>query len=168
MTQIRPFAIAMRVGSFWLPLIDIAQDRLEVDDRRSIDRLQAADLYAYPVEAQDSNAVQADRVGSARGPSAEDTLLRSGQVPSRMDGQDRRSASCNQVSTMISSPTAMPSRPAWTSEAKIRYAGGAPSSPWRGASAVDVSGLFTCPIGRIVKVDESAMHGTQSQLHMCR
>src|SRR6476659_9863904 len=78
----------MRVGSFWLPLIDIAQDRLKVDDRRSVDRLQTADLYAYPVEAQDSNAVQADRVGSARGPSAEDTLLRSGQVPSRMDGQD--------------------------------------------------------------------------------
>jgi len=78
----------MRVGSVWLPLIDIAQDRLEVDDRRSVDRLQAADLYAYPVEAQDSNAVQADRVGSARGPSAEDTLLSSGEVPSRMYGQD--------------------------------------------------------------------------------
>ena len=29
----------MRVGSVWLPLIDIAQDRLEVDDRRSVDRL---------------------------------------------------------------------------------------------------------------------------------
>lgn len=80
----------------------------------------------------------------------------------------RRSASCNQVSTMISSPTAMPSRPAWTSESKIRYAVGAPSSPWRGASAVDVSGLFTCPIGRIVKVDpnESAIRHSITAAHL--
>jgi hypothetical protein len=62
-----------------------------------------------------------------------------------------RSASCNQLSMMISSPTAMPSRAGRTSGFKIKSASGASSSPWRGASAVELNGLFTRPIGRSVK-----------------
>jgi len=70
-----------------LPLLDGAEDGFEVDDRRAVDRLEAADMQAWPIDAEDAYPMQADRVGSARGSGAEDALLWPLQVSSRMYGQ---------------------------------------------------------------------------------
>jgi hypothetical protein len=71
-----------------LPLLDTRQRRLEVDDRRSVDRFQTADMYEYPINIEHAYPVEANRIGPARCPGAEDAGLWSAQVSARMDPQD--------------------------------------------------------------------------------
>ena len=71
-----------------LSLLDTAEDGLEVDDRRSVDCLETADMYTYPINSEHAYSMQANRIGAARCPGAEDTRLRPSQVSARMHPQD--------------------------------------------------------------------------------
>ena len=136
---------------FGLPLIDCAKDRLYVGDRRPVDRLKTAHLQTQSVHAEHAYAVQANRVGPARRSRTEDTLLGSALVISRMHGQRAAIGLVQPGEDDDLVSTAMPSRAASTVESKIRYASGGPSSPCLGASAANVSGLSTRPMGRTTK-----------------
>src|SRR5919197_1445992 len=59
-----------------------------------------------------------------------------------------RRASCNQVMTISSSPTSIPSSPCRTDGVSSIQASGAPSLPWLGARSRSSSGDRTTPIGR--------------------
>ena len=65
----------------------LREHRLEVDDRRPVDRFQAPHMYAHPINAEDAYPMQANRVRSARCPGAEDPGLGSAQVAARMHPQ---------------------------------------------------------------------------------
>src|SRR5688500_6632458 len=71
-----------------LPLVDTADYRLEIDDWRFVDRLEAADMEAIPVDVEDPYSMQANRIGTARRPGAEDASFRSALVSTRMHPQD--------------------------------------------------------------------------------
>ena len=94
-----------------LPLVDTAEYRLNVDDWRSIDRLEAADVEAVPGNLENPYSMETNRIGPARCPGTEHTRLGSTRVSTRMHPQDV-AIGLNQVNTMISSPTAIPSSPA--------------------------------------------------------
>ena len=68
-----------------------------------------------------------------------------GSFRGRVRSTSRR-ARCSQVSTSSSSPTRRPSKPGNTCGSSTNCARGAPSSPWRGASAGSRNGDRTKPI----------------------
>ena len=78
--------------------------------------------------------------------SAEDTLLGSVQVSARMHLQDAAIGLVQprQHDDLVAYGNAV--HAGLNLRSKIRYASGAPSSPCRGASAAEVSGLSTRPI----------------------
>src|SRR5688572_14563215 len=70
-------------------LIDVfAEYRLEVDDRRPIQRLETAHPHSPAVDGGDLHPVQADGIGTVRRTGTEDSLLRPGRVPPRVHAQD--------------------------------------------------------------------------------
>src|SRR5688572_16742227 len=71
-----------------LPLVDGAEYRFDVDNGRSIDRFEAADVEAVPVNVEDPYPMQANRIRTARCPGTEDTSFRPAQVSTGMHPQD--------------------------------------------------------------------------------
>jgi hypothetical protein len=70
-----------------LSLVDSAEDGLEVNDWRPVDRFQSADMHAHAVNAEDAYPMQTDRIGPTRCASAEDALLWAVQVSPWVDSQ---------------------------------------------------------------------------------
>ena len=93
-------------------LLDVSEHGLEVDDRRPVDRFEAADMDAYP--SMPSTRTRCRPMGLGRLDALVLNTPASGRLrsPRGCTLKTLRSASCNQVNTMISSPTAIPSRPA--------------------------------------------------------
>src|SRR4029450_721635 len=65
----------------------LAQYRLHVDDRGAVDRLQVPHLEPEPLDREDLDPMQADRVRPVRGARREDAGGRSRGVAARMDDQ---------------------------------------------------------------------------------
>ena len=99
------------------PFIDTAQDGLEVDDWRPVRSLRTADLQAYAINAEDAYAMQANRIGRLGALVLKTPASGRLQSPRGCTLKTLRSASCNHVN-MISSPNAMPSKPARTSDSR--------------------------------------------------
>src|SRR6185436_3311869 len=65
-----------------------AEHRLEVDDRRPVQRFETAYLHSTTVDGGDLRPVQADGVRAVRRARAENALPRPGGVPPRVDAQN--------------------------------------------------------------------------------
>jgi hypothetical protein len=72
---------------FRLP-IQPAQHRFDIDDRRTVQRLEVANAKPVAVDHHDLDAVQPDRVGTISRSSAEDSPLRVGRIVAWMYPQD--------------------------------------------------------------------------------
>src|SRR5688572_29295847 len=64
------------------------QHRLDVDDRRPIDCLEAPDADSATLDRQDLDTMQPQRIGPVLGTGVEDSLLGSRRVVPRVDLQD--------------------------------------------------------------------------------
>src|SRR5262249_26589885 len=71
-----------------LALADGPEDRLDVEDRRPVYRLEAAHLYSHPVDREDLDAMQPDRVGPGRRAGAEHAELAGRRVIARLCAHD--------------------------------------------------------------------------------
>ena len=119
---------ALYARAWWSPRA--AQDRLDVHDRRAVDRPEQPDLQLAVGDFEDGDPVQAERIRPVGGPGCEDAREGTALVPSRADCfSTSRRASCSQVITNSSSPGWMPSSASTTGSVSSIQASGAPSSP---------------------------------------
>src|ERR1700680_3699909 len=70
------------------PLPEVREHRLDVEDRRPVERLQVPDPEPSTLHRDDPHPVNADRIGSARLSGAEDPLSRPSRVASRVHAED--------------------------------------------------------------------------------
>ena len=126
----------------------LAKHGLDVDDRRPVDRLQRADRELETVDPEHRDLVQAERVRAVRRARREDARSSGRDSSSRgCTWRTLRSASCSHITSTSRSPARIPWSASATDGSRTIHASGAPSLPWRGASARSRSGERTTPIG---------------------
>jgi hypothetical protein len=81
-------SIARNVTVDSAPVDVLIQDRLDVDDRRAVERLEMIDVHAQIVDTNHSQSMQANGVGPMRRAGAEHALWRARDVAARMDNED--------------------------------------------------------------------------------
>jgi len=121
-----------------LPFGGFVQYRFHVNTWRSIDRFEAVDENPQPFYRDHPYAVQADGVGPVGGAGTEDPQRRALRGVSGTGDEHVAAARSSQVSTMTSMPARRSRIPSAASGSKTSHAGGAPSSPCRGACARSV------------------------------
>ena len=141
-----------------------AEDCLDVDDRRAVDRLEISD--PDPAPSIDMISTRWSPIGFGRwGERVPNTPCRGlDSSPRGCTERTLRSARSSHVRTMTSSPIRRPSRASSTSGSKTSDASGAPSSPCFGAAAGSISGDSTLPIADS-SIPESVIPANGSGAH---
>src|SRR5262249_3073623 len=93
-----------------LALLDFTQDRLDINDRRAVNRFDRTDLQATLFEFAHRDLVEGDRIGPIRGSGANTPVSRRLRSDRGWTLRVSRCARCTRVKTMSSSPTPTPSK----------------------------------------------------------
>jgi hypothetical protein len=118
----------------------LVQHRLEVEDRRAVDRLESADSQACVLDRLDPDPMQTDRVRAGGGTGGKDARARAGRIAARVDpeGVAVRAVQPGQDDQVVAGAEAVECAGSITIQAS-----GAPSSPCFGAAEGSVRGDST-------------------------